>query len=405
MHVVVLGAGVIGTTTAYYLSRSGCRVTVVDREDDAGNGASFANGGQLSYSHTDALANPRFIAALPRILLGREEGLRAKLSAGLIPWGMRFLRQCTQRRAHDNTRTLLQLALRSARLMDAMRTEVPFDFAFREAGKLVMLSNEDAVRAARNSAALKKTCGCETSVISLAEATDIEPALAAMRGNWTAAVYAQDDAVADSHAFVIGLKDWLEAHAGVQFRFGVNARKIRMQGKRVTGVALQDGDIDADAIVVCLGAWSVPLLRSAGIEARIVPARGYSLTLPQGESSPSVSITSLADRVLISRINNHVRIAGFADFTSFATRDDARRTRSLLDTARRIAPAAANYGVRETAEWGGFRPMTPDGQPLVGATRVPGLYTNVGHGMLGWTLACASGWDAAQAVTQQQVTS
>lgn len=404
MHVIVLGAGVIGTTTAYYLARLGHRVTVIEREDDAGNGATFANGGQLSWSHTDAFANPKTVAALPRVLLGREQGLRARLSLGLIPWGLSFLRQCTQNRARNNTLALLRIALRSSELMDALREELSFDFAFRKAGKLVMLGDEHAVEAAKASAALKKTCGCDTEVISLAEATEIEPALAAMRPDWQAAVYARSDSVADSHAFVLGLKDWLVANADVEFRFGEQARRVKVDDRRAVGVELDDDVLEADAVVVCLGAWSVPLLRDAGVDARIVPARGYSLTLPPAKASPSVSITSLADRVLFSRINGDMRIAGFADFTSFRTTDDHRRIRTLLDAARGIAPDAADYGAADLSDWGGFRPMTPDGQPRVGATRVRGLYTNIGHGMLGWTLACASGWDAAQAVTRQQVT-
>jgi D-amino-acid dehydrogenase len=402
MRVIVLGAGVIGTTTAYYLSRLGCSVTVVDREDSAGNGATYANGGQLSYSHTDAFANPKTVAALPRVLLGREQGLRAKLTAGLIPWGMSFLGQCTRRRARDNTLALLRIALRSSELMDTLRKEVPIDFAYRDAGKLVMLGNEHAVAAAKASAALKKTCGCDTEVVSLDEAIDIEPTLAEMNAEWTAAVFARGDSVADSYAFVQGLKDWLEKNADVRFCFGANAKDIVMQGKRAVGVRLEDKVLEADAIVVCLGAWSAPLLRDAGVRARVVPARGYSITLPPATTSPSVSITSLADRVLFSRINGNVRVAGFADFTNFTTKDDARRTRTLLDTAQRIAPNVADYSVAEVPDWGGFRAMTPDGRPQVGATRVPGLYTNIGHGMLGWTLACASGWDAAQAVNNNR---
>jgi len=401
MHVIVLGAGVIGTTTAYYLSRLGCRVTVVEREDDAGNGATYANGGQLSYSHTDAFANPTTVALLPRVLLGREQGLRAKLTAGLIPWGMSFLRQCTSRRARDNTLALLRIALRSSELMDTLREEVPIDFAFRDAGKLVMLSNENAVAAARASASLKKTCGCDTEVISLTQAVDLEPALADMHANWTAAVFAKGDAVADSHAFVLGLKNWLTENADVRFRFGTQAKDILVHGRRVVGVRLDDEVLEADAVVVCLGAWSAALLSNAGVDTPIVPARGYSITLPPAASSPSISITSLADRVLFSRINGSVRITGFADFTGFTTKDDAERTRTLIETGRRIAPGAADYAVADVPVWGGFRAMTPDGRPRVGATRVPGLYTNIGHGMLGWTLACASGWDAAQAVTTQ----
>lgn len=401
MHVIVLGAGVVGVTTAYYLSRLGCTVTVVDRADAPGDGASFGNAGQLSYSFTDALAKPGFIAHLPAMILGRDRGSKVRLSADLLDWGLRFLGQCTTRRARENTLAVLQLAMRSAQLMDELREGLPFEFHHRTAGKLVLLSSPAEVEAARASSELKQRQGSNARVLPRNEALAIEPALADMDDDVIAAVYSESDEVADSQLFTLGLRDLLEAEGAVDFRLSTSAKQLLLQDGRARGVSIDDGELEADAVVVCLGAWSHDFLKPAGINPHIVPVRGYSITLPPGSSAPQVSVTALRHKMVYSRINGFMRIAGFADFCGFDTSADAERTDLLSQIARGFAPLAANYDADDALTWGGFRPMTPDGRPRVGATAVDGLFVNVGHGMLGWTLACATAYDAARAITKK----
>lgn len=401
MRVHVLGAGVAGVTTAYYLSRIGCDVTVVDRAAAAGAGATFANGGQLSYSFTDSLAKPAFITALPGLLLGRDPALKIDLDADLLRWGLHFLRQCTRRQARENTVAVLRLAMRSAELMRELRQALPFDFSHRSAGKLVMLRGEEELDAARAGAALKREHGCDTEILTFEEAVGIEPALADMQVRWRGAVYSERDEVADAHEFVVGLVQWLEQRGDAEFRFGTSVEDIVVDRGRAMAVRINGDCHDTEAVVVCLGAWSTSLLKRAGVALPVYPVRGYSLTLPPGTATPAVSVTALSDRVLFSRINGYLRVAGFADFLGFDDKSDASRTRLLCDSARRIAPLAADYSVDNLFPWAGLRPMTPDGRPCVGPTRIPGLYTNTGHGMLGWTLACASAADVAGSVARQ----
>jgi len=400
MHVIVLGAGVIGTTTAYYLSQLGCRVTVVDRASDVGDGASFANAGQLSYSFTDALAKPEFLASIPGILLGRDPGSRVRLTPGLISWGLRFLGQCTTKRAEHNTVAVLKTAMRSAELMTELRERAPFEFSHRQAGKLVLLSDEAELKAATARSRLKNAHGSDTRILSRAEVITIEPALELISSEFFAAVYSQNDEVADSLKFTTGLRKWLEEDGMVTFRLSSTAKKIVAKRGRAHAVVVDDDTIEADAVVVCMGAWSGRLLRTIGINPHIYPMRGYSITLPSGEASPSVSVTVLKHRMVFSNIDGFIRIAGFADFAGFDTSADSERTRSLLELAKRVAPDAAKYDSEDVHAWGGFRPMTPSGQPLVGATGIRGLFLNTGHGMLGWTLACSTGYEAAQAVAR-----
>lgn len=400
MHVVVLGAGVVGVTTAYYLSQLGCKVTVVDRAGEVGDGASFANAGQLSYSFTDALAKPEFLAHIPALMLGRDEGVQVRLSPKLVAWGTRFVGQCTKKHAQENTLAVLKIAMRSADLLTELREVLPFDFWHRQAGKLVLLSTQAEVDAAKVTLELKQSHGCDTRILSRSEALSVEPALEQVSEDIAGAVYSSSDEVADSQLFTAGLKDWLESTGSVEFRLSSDARKLVARDGRTRAVIVDDDTLEADAFVVCMGAWSHELLRTVGIDPHIFPVRGYSLTLPPGEAAPSVSMTALKYRMVYSRLNGLVRIAGFADFRGFDTSADTERTKLLLDLARRYAPLAADYDAEDVKPWGGFRPMTPNGQPQVGPTRSKGLFVNTGHGMLGWTLACATGYDAAQAVTQ-----
>ncbi len=400
MHVVVIGAGVVGLTTAYYLSQLGCQVTVVDRENDVAAGASFANAGQLSYSFTDALARPSFIGKIPGVLTGRDNAYQVRPEPGLIPWGLQFLSQCTNKRAKENTLAVLQIATRSAQLMHELREAVPFEFSSKTAGKLVLLTSRDEVEAATANAAIKSRHGCETQIVTANEALAIEPALTHLSEEFVAAVYSRSDEVADPYLFAVGMRTLLEESNDVIFRLGTEVERLSRVGRGVRAVELSDDTIEADSVVVCTGAWSGALLRSVGINPHIYPVRGYSVTLPPGEASPNVSVTALGRKIVFSRIGGRIRIAGFADFGGFKTDDDTKRIAALVTVARNFAPLAADYDADEQKPWGGFRPMTPDGRPHVGKTNIDGLYLNTGHGMLGWTLACASGYDVAHAVTQ-----
>ncbi len=403
MHVVVVGAGVIGVTTAYYLSELGCQVTVVDRASGVADGASYANAGQLSYSFTDALAKPQFLARIPGIVAGHDDAYSIRLSPDLVPWGLRFLSQCTSRRSEQNTVAVLQAAMRSEILMQELRKRLPFEFSYQPAGKLVLLSTQKELHDAEAAVALKKAHGCETQILQPDAAIDIEPTLADMTEQFVAAVYSENDSVADSHLFTVGLKEMLENSGRVSFRLGVRVKRLRKVGQRLHSIELEDRELSADAVVVCAGAWSGQLLETVGINPQIQPVRGYSLTLPEGDAAPNVSITVLDKKIVFSRVNGRVRIAGFADFRGFRIDKDAQRIDTLLAVARDSAPRAADYDTHKHYQWGGFRPMTPNGRPRVGPSAIGGLYLNTGHGMLGWTLACASGYDVAQSVTRNNV--
>ncbi len=397
MHVVVLGAGVVGVTTAYYLTERGHTVTVVECADEAASGASGGNGGQLSYSFTDAMASPAMLAKLPGVLGGLDPAFLVRPPVKTLPvrWGLDFLSQCTSKHARENTLAVLQMALRSSTLLAELQSRVPLDFSFRRASKLVVLGNQSDLKGAEDTCALKRQHGCDVRVITPEQAVEIEPALAHVRSPFAGAVYSENDEVGDVLSFTSQLGQWLAKNRNAEFQFNTTVQHIAARNGNLDAIETDNGTLRPDAVVVCMGAWSDRILKPLGIRANIYPIRGYSVTLPATEKSNSVSITDLGSKMVYSRLDDRIRIAGFADFVGFNTDRDEARQRTLLDTARKFAPDIADFDASSANEWGGFRPMTPNSQPVVGPTPIEGLYLNTGHGMLGWTLACVSGHDVA----------
>ena len=364
------------------------------------SGASAGNGGQLSYSFTDAMASPALLSKVPKMMTGLDPAfhVRPPLNTQLVCWGQAFLRQCSGHQNRQNTIAILQLALRSASLMTELRAQTGLKFSFREAGKLVLLAGKAALTEAAQVCALKRQYGCDARVVTFAQAAEIEPALLHFKNEYAGAVYSKSDQVGDSLEFTNGLSQWLSSNRETEFKLNTKVQKIVTRNNSLAAVETDKGTLPADAVVVCMGAWSKKLLDPLGIKTNIYPMRGYSLTLPAGETSNSVSITDPGCKIVFSRLGDDIRIAGFADFVGFRTGMDRVRAQKLYETARTIAPAIADYDVDSTGEWGGFRPMTPDSRPLTGPSSVEGVHLNTGHGMLGWTLACVSGSEVAASV-------
>ena len=392
MHVAVLGAGVTGIATAWFLSRQGHDVTVFERYDSVASGTSFANAGQLAYSYVNAMASPEFVAKIPRIVLGRDRGSRFEMRAGLEfgRWILQFLAQSTAGRARKNTLALLPVAMKSEALMRELRDTLSLNFDFRSHGKLVMLRSASDIDNAQRIADLKRKQGCETEIISNQQATVLEPALSQMNGGYTAAVFAPGDHLGDAAKFSIELAEVLQRDYAVTFRMREAIERIKIRSGRIAAIKTIHDEVPVDAAVACLGVWSDELLRPLHIRTHICPIRGYSMTLPAGPHTPTLSVTDTHQRIVFSRLGQRARITGFADFVGFNTDGDRERTASLYELARKTAPLAADYEATRRNRWGGFRPMTPNGIPLAGPTKIDGLYLNTGHGSLGWTLALAT---------------
>jgi len=398
MDVAVVGAGVVGTLTAYYLRELGCRVTIYERAAGPAKAISRANGGQLSYSFCDAMADPQLIPKLPGILCGLDPAfrVRASLRLGFIRWGLQFLSQCRVRQRDENTKALLRLAIRSAELMRPLNERFGEQAAYGRVGKLVLLDqaiNAETERRIR----IKTDEGLDVRLLNQEQIWAIEPALKALAEPPITAIYSPTDEVANAYAFTLCLARFLQG-AGVVIWYGESVESLRPSRNRPCVVETSKRKADHEAIVLATGDAAVSLLRPHGIRLPILAMSGYSWTFPAIATSPTTSITALSKRIVYSRLGDTVRVAGFADLNAKAGRC-AERAATLRSVAAQLLPEGAAYDRPLGGPWHGMRAMTPTSRPILGHTALPGVYTNLGHGMLGWTLGAATSELVAQQVT------
>lgn len=388
--VIVVGAGVVGVATAYALARRGATVTLVDREPQPGRGTSFANGAQLSYLYTDALANPGLLKRAPGLLLGLEPAfrLRPSLDPAYLWWLLRFLRNSTTARFRTNTLAGLQLGLESRAAMAALLAAHPLEFGHVVSGKLHVHDSPESLASAAELVALKRQHGAQQELLTAAEACGIEPALHSRSGSFAGAVYTPQDAVGDPYKFCGQLLAVLEQVYGAVVRLGQTAVHVELASRQAR-LHLHGGEtLAADHVVVCAGGESGKLLAAHGMRGALQPMKGYSFTAPPGSACPKVSITDVARKLVFCQLQGRLRVAGLAELGSFDRTVDPSRLEYLLATAREALPLAAVYSEAGQG-WAGLRPMTPSSLPIVQQLQ-PRLAVNMGHGMLGWTFAMGS---------------
>jgi D-amino-acid dehydrogenase len=402
MRIVVLGAGLIGVTSAWFLAEEGHEVIVVDRQPGTALETSFANGGQISTSHAEPWANP---SAPLKILkwLGRTDApllWRLRADPDQWSWGLRFLRECCPERTRANIRAILALALDSRARVKALRRELAMSYDCREQGILHFYTDPVEFEHAIPQAKLMREFGCERIVKTAAECLAIEPALAHAINPIVGGTYTADDESGDAHLFTRSLAERC-ALRGVTFRYGTAVVGWESAGGKVAGVRLKDGEkLEADAFVLALGSYSPLLLQRLGISIPVYPAKGYSVTIPLAPDAPAptVSLTDDGAKLVYSRLGARLRVAGTAEFAGYDITIRPERIAPLLQRVRTVFPRLefANAAVER---WTGLRPATPSNVPIIGATRFPNLYLNTGHGTLGWTMAAGSGRLLADLVT------
>jgi len=396
MHVLVLGAGVTGVTTAWYLARAGFDVSVVDRQPEAALETSYANGGQISISHPEPWANP----AAPLNALrwfGREDApllFRPHADPAQWAWTLAFLRECLPYRARRNTAAIASLAVHSGERLRALRAETGLAYDHLERGILhLFFTPQEFARVGAKVAELA-TYGIRARSCSRDECVAIEPALAATAGELAGGLYAPNDESGDAFGFTQALAK-RAAQAGVRFHYNTTISRIDHSGGRINGIEVHDaegrnGGLAAAAYVLCLGSYSRPLVAPLGEHLPIYPVKGYSVTVPlrDAERAPSVSLTDESRRIVCSRLGDRLRVAGTAELNGYNTGINLARCQAILDWLEAHFPGATDTAKAQL--WAGLRPATPGNVPLIGRSRVPNLWYNTGHGTLGWTLACGS---------------
>ncbi|PXW28448.1 D-amino acid dehydrogenase [Paraburkholderia caballeronis] len=388
MRILIVGAGVIGLSSAYCLNRAGHDVTVVDRHADVAAETSFGNGGQLSYSYVAPLAGPGVVSKLPGWLVRGDAPVRfrPRLDARQWRWCIAFLRACTRRRSDLTTRELLSLSFLSRTLMhELIAAEPQLDFDFTRSGKLVLHRDAAAMHGALRQLEFQRTLGCEQYALDADACVALEPALADVRPQLAGGIHTPGEDTADCRRFCAGLEGLLRAR-GVRFvmETGIDRLNVSADGHVF---ALHDGaPLDADHLVVASGAACASLLKPLGIHVPVYPLKGYSLTfdLQPGVRAPHVSVTDFGRKVVYARLGSRLRVAGIADLEGDSLAPDPRRIATLRAETAALFP---DVGSGAAVEWTGLRPATPRGTPIVGPTRFRNLWLNVGHGALGFTLA------------------
>lgn len=392
MKIVVLGSGVIGVTTAYYLADAGHEVTVVDRQAGPALETSFANAGEVSPGYASPWAAPGIPAKAVRWLMMRHAPLilRPELNLPTMSWLLATLRNCTAARYARNKGRMVRLAEYSRDLLVDLRRETGIAYDERTLGTLQLFRTQAQLDGVYKDVAVLRETGVPFELLDAAGCQAAEPGLAHAREPVVGGLRLPNDETGDCYKFTVALAE-LAAAKGVTFRYGVDVRALRQAGGRVVAVDTSEGDIAADAFVAALGSYTPALLKPLGLRLPIYPVKGYSITVPIADAARAPVSTLLDEtyKVAITRLGDRIRVGGMAEISGFNNRLEPRRRATLEHSLQSLFPDAGE--IAGGSFWSGLRPMTPDGTPIVGPTRLPNLFINAGHGTLGWTMACGSG--------------
>lgn len=391
--VVVIGAGLIGTTTAWYLAERGLNVTVVERRESPGLETSFANGGLLTPSEADPWNAP---GTLGRMLhwLGREDSpllLRPQALPGMLGWGLKFLRASRPAPHLRSTLATLRLALYSLSSLNELGQQLALSYDRLSNGTLKIFRDPIALKHSLELADNLRHSGLESRGLNPREAVGLEPLLENVSNQLVGAIYYPGDGSGDAHRFTREL----QAHAlaaGVKFHFNTPVSRITTQGRRVQALLTEEGEIRADHYVLAAGSYSPQLARPLQLQLPIYPVKGYSVTVtPTIDHGLHVPLVDFEQKIVITPLGKRLRIAGTAEFNGYDSTLNPSRTENILRQATAIFPWLSDSRKSgEVTHWTGLRPMTCDGPPILGVSPYPNLFFNTGHGPLGWTLGAGS---------------
>ena len=412
MRIIVLGSGLLGVSSAYYLSQQGHDVTVVDRQSTPAAETSFANGGQISVSHAEPWANPGAPIKLLQWLGKEDAPLLFRLRADMRQWmwGLQFLRECTPARTRHNIQQIVRLGTYSRDTLQQLRRDTGIEYDQRTQGILHFYTSQKEFEAALGPTEQMRELGCERNIVSADEAVRLEPTLRHIRPQLAGATYTAEDESGDANRFARELVKLCEAN-GVKFLMNHTITALREAGGQIDHVEATDSEgrfqrLYADAYVMAMGSFSPLLMKPLGINLPIYPAKGYSVTLPVKDASMAhqVSLTDDEFKLVFSRLTpvngegvDRLRIAGTAEFNGYDRDLNRIRCEAIVRRVEQLFPGAGD--TTQASFWSGLRPATPSNVPLIGKSKLPNLYLNTGHGTLGWTHACGSGKSIARIVS------
>jgi D-amino-acid dehydrogenase len=403
MKVLILGAGVVGTASAWYLVRAGHEVEVVERQPGAGLETSFANAGQVSFGYSSPWAGPGIPLKALKWMFMRHSPLviRPRMDPVQWSWLWQMLKNCNETAYQTNKSRMVRVAEYSRSALADLRVETGIQYDHRERGTLQLFRTQQQLDHIDDDLRVLKQYDVPFQVLDPAACVAAEPALARVREKFVGGLYLPGDETGDAHVFTQRLAA-LCAEKGVRFRYGTSIDRILVEGGDIAGVETSAGTLKADRYLLALGSYSPKLLAPLGLSVPVYPVKGYSITVPVADdaAAPASTVMDETYKIAITRLGDRIRVGGTAEIAGFDTRLHEERKQTLLHSVRDLYPEGGRY--EEAKFWTGLRPMTPDGTPIIGGTKYPSLFLNTGHGTLGWTMSCGSGKLAADLVGGQR---
>ena len=390
MKVVVLGAGIIGVTSAYQLAKAGHEVTVIDRQQGPALETSFANAGEVSFGYCSPWAAPGIPMKAIKWLFMHHAPLilRPKVDGAMLSWLVKMLSNCTSERYAINKSRMLRLADYSRISLAQLREETGIAYDERMQGTLQLFRTQQQLDASAKDVKALAADGIPYKVLDPEGCVGVEPALRHVRGKIVGGLLTPKDETGDCFKFTNALAA-KAIELGVKFQYGTTIKGLDVQGEQARAVMTDRGRLNADAIVVALGSYSPLLLKPLGISLSVYPVKGYSLTIPITDASraPESTVMDETYKIAITRLGDRIRVGGMAEISGYTNDLGLARRRTLEHSVTDLFPGG---DVAKASFWSGLRPMTPDGTPVIGPTKIKGLFLNTGHGTLGWTMSSGS---------------
>lgn len=390
MRVIILGSGVIGVTTAWYLAEAGHEVIVLDRQSGPALETSYANAGQVSPGYASPWAAPGVPLKALKWMLRRHAPLFIKPDGSWqqLRWMWQLLKHCTSARYEQNKARMVRLAEYSRDCLDQLRADTGIEYEGRQRGTLQLFRTQEQLDAAVRDIEVLRFAHVPFELLPPSLLTKAEPALEIVKHKLTGGLWLPHDETGDCHLFTTRLAD-MAAAKGVQFLYGQEITCLDIASGNINGVVVNDERLQADAYIVALAAYSTSFLKGV-LDVPVYPVKGYSITVPiiDEASAPVSTVLDETYKTAVTRFDDRIRVGGMAELVGFNHRLSPRREGTLKLIVNDLFPGAADLS--QTNFWTGLRPMTPDGTPIVGTTPIPNLYLNTGHGTLGWTMACGS---------------
>jgi len=390
VRVIILGSGVIGVTTAWYLAEAGHEVIVLDRQPGPALETSYANAGQVSPGYASPWAAPGVPLKALKWMLRRHAPLFIKPDGSWqqVRWMWQLLKQCTPARYEQNKARMVRLAEYSRDCLDQLRADTGIEYEGRQRGTLQLFRTQEQLDAAVRDIEVLRFAHVPFELLPSSLLTKAEPALERVKHKLTGGLWLPHDETGDCHLFTTHLAD-MAAAKGVQFRYGQEITGLDIESDNINSVVVNGERLQADAYVVALAAYSTDILKVV-LDVPVYPVKGYSITVPiiDEASAPVSTVLDETYKTAVTRFDDRIRVGGMAELVGFNRRLSPRREGTLKLIVDDLFPGAADLS--QTNFWTGLRPMTPDGTPIVGNTPIPNLYLNTGHGTLGWTMACGS---------------